>query len=97
MYCVLRIGIITVIDSLSMASESTAQAPENGNSKVSTSDTINLPPIAREILENYPLIPANEVAPHVARIVCHLPSSYSRICKVCVLLTTLFLRFESYR
>lgn len=62
-----------------MASESTAQAPEGANSKASTSDSIKLPPIAREILENYSLIPSDEVAPHVARIVCHLASPNSCI------------------
>ena len=74
-----------------MASESTAQAPERASSKASSSDTINLPPTAREVLENYSLIPSNEVAPHVARIVCHLPSPYSRICEACALLTALSL------
>ena len=64
-----------------MASEPTAQSPEGANSKASTSDPIKLPPIAREILENYSLIPSEEVAPHVVRIVCHLPSPCSRNCE----------------
>ena len=59
---------------LPMASEPTAQAPEGANSEASTSDTISVPPIAREILENYSSIPSDEVVPHVLRIVCPFPS-----------------------
>ena len=80
-----------------MASAPTTQVRGGANSNASTSDTIKLPPIAREILENYSLIPSNEVAPHVVRIVCHLSSPYSRICEACALLIALSLGVESYR
>lgn len=67
-----------------MASESTAHAPEGENDKASSSDNIQLQRIAREILENYSLIPPDEVVPHVVSIVCHLPSLYPHICEACV-------------
>ena len=60
-----------------MASGTTAQAPQEVNGKASTSDAINIPPIAREILENYSLILPNEVVPHVVKIVSRLYSSCS--------------------
>ena len=79
-----------------MASKPTAQAPEGANCKASTSDAIKLPPIAREILENYSLIPSDEVAPHVARIVCHFPSPCFCICEARALLMAPSLGLENY-
>ena len=58
-----------------MASETTGPAPQGENGKTSTFDAISVPPIAREILENYSSIPPDEVAPHVLRIVCRLRSA----------------------
>lgn len=58
-----------------MASESPAQAPPQVNGKATSSDTLNIPPLAREILEKYSLIPPEEVAPHVLQIVCRFRSS----------------------
>lgn len=58
-----------------MASETSAQAPPKVDGKAS-SDTIIIPPIAREVLENYSLIPPEEVASHVLQIVCRFRSSW---------------------
>lgn len=57
-------------------SENSAQAPLEVNIKVSSSDTINIPSVAREILEKYSLIPPEEVASHVLQIVCRFRFSW---------------------
>lgn len=54
-----------------MASETSAQALQEVNDKASSSDAINISPIAREILENYSLIPSDEVEFRVRKVVSH--------------------------
>ena len=66
--------MIAVIGSLTMASTASSQAPQKVNGTASTSDALNIPPIAREILENYSGVAPDEVAPHVVQIVRHIPS-----------------------
>ena len=60
-----------------MASETMAQALRNANAKAPTSDVIDVPPMAREILEKYSLISSEEVATHVVEIVRFLRSPWS--------------------
>ena len=59
-----------------MASQTLSQALHKANAKAPTSDIINVPSTAREILEKYSLIPAEEVAPHVVEIVRCFRSSW---------------------
>ena len=62
-----------------MASMTPAQAPPKVAGGVSTSDPINVPPMAQELFEKYSLLAPDDVAPHVAQIVRSFrpPSGFS--------------------
>ncbi len=70
-----------------MASTTSSQAPQKVNGTASTSDALNIPPIAREILENYSGVAPNEVAPHVVQIVRHIRSSRFQLSLLCFSMT----------
>lgn len=61
---------------MTLPSDGSTPAPPKVNDKASSSDAIDVPPIAREILESYSHIPSDKVDSHVIQIVSrpHSPS-----------------------